>query len=300
MHATVIGLLTRAAVFVVAVTSGVYVLVDLYRWEWHRALVAGVFFLAAELALLGLSIGSRLSRLEARVQTLADDLRTADRRPGPAGPLQEPSFPWLQVVTHGRDRHVFVPILLGSGAIVSALAYLVERMASAVSGTAAGTPPAGLRVPTTLTAPGPAVGAAPAATVRRHTSAALGALAALAVAAAGIVVLRDQTMSVPEQVVADSTAVVELSVERRRWGTPTEHLGAALWAECRLRLGDRFTLTEARVTGQDRMTWRITPAPPDGLRRRFVGCVQDASIDDVQAQVHRWDTVAAPVGRPGP
>ena len=40
----------------VLVASGGYVLVYLYRWEWNRALMAGVFFLAAEIALVGAAL----------------------------------------------------------------------------------------------------------------------------------------------------------------------------------------------------------------------------------------------------
>ena len=47
--------------------SGAYVFVYLYRWEWNRALVSGVIFLAAEIALLGALILDRVARLGRRL-----------------------------------------------------------------------------------------------------------------------------------------------------------------------------------------------------------------------------------------
>ena len=37
----------------VAAISGTYLVVYLYRWEWNRAVISGVFFLAAEIAYVG-------------------------------------------------------------------------------------------------------------------------------------------------------------------------------------------------------------------------------------------------------
>ena len=52
-----------AALLTVMVAAGWYVFVYLYRWEWNRALVSGIIFLAAEVALLGALV---LERREAR------------------------------------------------------------------------------------------------------------------------------------------------------------------------------------------------------------------------------------------
>jgi hypothetical protein len=53
----------RAFFVIISVTlagSAAYVFVYLYRWEWHRALMAGVLFVAAEVALVGAAIFDRL------------------------------------------------------------------------------------------------------------------------------------------------------------------------------------------------------------------------------------------------
>ena len=60
MNARKFGVALAAVVMAVA---GWYVFVYLYRWEWNRAIVAGIIFLAAEIGLLGAALVDRLSKL---------------------------------------------------------------------------------------------------------------------------------------------------------------------------------------------------------------------------------------------
>ena len=55
MTARVLG---RVLVVVVLVASGAYFLVYLYRWQWNRALVSGLFFVAAEIAVVASVVNS--------------------------------------------------------------------------------------------------------------------------------------------------------------------------------------------------------------------------------------------------
>ena len=115
-----------AALVVVMAAAGWYVFVYLYRWEWNRAVVAGVIFLAAEIALLGAVVIGRLTTLSRRVDGLhqAPDERVLrrlrDHAPEPAKP-----FAWLE----RSQTNVFVPVLLGAGVVLSGLAWLVDRIA---------------------------------------------------------------------------------------------------------------------------------------------------------------------------
>lgn len=109
--------------------SGTYLFVYLYRWEWNRAIIAGVFFLAAEIAL---STGAVLGRLHAvetaqrRQRPDAASPRVLDHVRDAAGPPRD-HFAWLRPQP---DRMaVFVPILMGAGFVLSGLAWLVERIA---------------------------------------------------------------------------------------------------------------------------------------------------------------------------
>jgi hypothetical protein len=118
-----------ASALLVMLISGWYVFVYLYRWEWNRALVAGIIFLAAEIGLLGAALFSRLNKLGQQVDELGSSRGPVDERvlhqlrvnaPDPLKP-----FAWLD----GTRSNVFVPVLLGAGAVLSGLAWLVDRVA---------------------------------------------------------------------------------------------------------------------------------------------------------------------------
>jgi hypothetical protein len=162
MSARRIGLLAGV---VTLGASGWYVAVYLARWEWNRALMAGVLFLAAELGLLGLVLVDRLARLERRldepragvpgvvepvtaspagrsapggtrprrtevIPRTEPDPRVLARVRAAAPPSRRP-FAWLDPA----DRlSVFVPVLLGAGVLLSGVAWLVERIARLAGG----------------------------------------------------------------------------------------------------------------------------------------------------------------------
>ncbi|WP_007517408.1 hypothetical protein [Pseudofrankia saprophytica] len=116
--------------------SGLYFFVYLYRWEWNRALVSGLIFLAVEVALVGLVVSSRLTRLTRAVETSADH---PARRSRIAAHLREapdePSavFAWLRQSGSGSSAPVFIPILMGTGLALSGAAWLVERIGRATA-----------------------------------------------------------------------------------------------------------------------------------------------------------------------
>lgn len=108
--------------------SGAYMFVYLYRWEWNRALISGVIFLAAEIAVIGWVLNGRMSDLgrrvdDARSRRIAGHLDEARNRPSTA-------FEWLR----SNDRlGVFVPILMGAGLMISGVAWVVEKLAKATT-----------------------------------------------------------------------------------------------------------------------------------------------------------------------
>jgi len=110
---------------VVLLASGLYFFVYLWRWEWNRALVAGVLFVAAE---VGLATGLVLQRLNRLGQAAAPEVVARIRE---TAPPPRDHFAWLKP----RDQMgVFVPVLMGVGAVASALAWAVERLARATAG----------------------------------------------------------------------------------------------------------------------------------------------------------------------
>ena len=111
------------------VGSGAYVFVYIYRWEWNRALIMLGFFVATEVALSTALVLRALAR-EAAPRTgvdreVLDRLRAT--RP------QRDHFAWLE--QSSTRFNVFVTLLVGGGVIVSAAAWLVDRLASRVGAT---------------------------------------------------------------------------------------------------------------------------------------------------------------------
>ena len=120
-----------AVLVLTAAFASWYFFLYLTRWEWNRAIISGVIFIAAEIALLGTLVLGRIARLHDDVRDLKDRPaepraeiveRVRDADSGPRDP-----FAWLSP-KDGRTS-VFIPVLLGAGVIVSALAWVVERLA---------------------------------------------------------------------------------------------------------------------------------------------------------------------------
>ena len=111
--------------------TALYFFVYLWRWEWNRALIAGVLFVATEVAMANAMVLNRLRRMEDRLQ--APDPAVLARIRETAPPARD-HFEWLSPKS-GR-LGVFVPVLIGMGVVASGLAWLVERLARATAGPA--------------------------------------------------------------------------------------------------------------------------------------------------------------------
>ena len=115
--------------------SGMYVFVYLYRWEWNRAQVSAAIFIAAEVGLIGWLLSDRLRRVERRLEVAT--VGAADRRLQvlrTSAPPPRVGFAWL---TRQDQMSGFIPVLLGAGALLSGIAWVVERLARATAGRAA-------------------------------------------------------------------------------------------------------------------------------------------------------------------
>ena len=119
-----------AATVVSMAAAGFYFFVYLDRWEWNRALISGIIFVAGEVAFVAVMLAGRLTRIERGLQRLGEpDGRVLQRLRETAPPAPEP-FEWLSSGTGSGHVNVFVPVLLGAGIVLSGLAWLVERAAS--------------------------------------------------------------------------------------------------------------------------------------------------------------------------
>jgi hypothetical protein len=109
--------------------TALYFFVYLWRWEWNRALIAGVLFVATEVAMATAVVLSRLRRMDARLQAPDPAVLARIRETAPA---PRDHFEWL---SPQADRFsVFVPVLIGMGVVASGLAWLVERVARVTAG----------------------------------------------------------------------------------------------------------------------------------------------------------------------
>jgi hypothetical protein len=112
-----------------ALAAGVYMVVSLNRWEWNRALFFGLVVLIAEVGLATGLVLRRLNRLEHDQRALMDPaIREILRTTRPPG---RDRFAWLKEST--TRTNVFITFLVGGGVILSAVAWIVDRVASSTT-----------------------------------------------------------------------------------------------------------------------------------------------------------------------
>jgi hypothetical protein len=105
-----------------------YMIVSLNRWEWNRALFFGLIVLIAEVGLATALVLRKLGQLDHRPAPHPDALM-AIRATRPAPPDR---FEWLKDTTRGQ-LNVFITFLVDGGVIVSAVAWIVDRLGAKTS-----------------------------------------------------------------------------------------------------------------------------------------------------------------------
>jgi hypothetical protein len=105
----------------------VYMVVSLNRWEWNRALFFGLIVLIAEVALATGLVLRKLTQLKPNPE--GDPALLAILRE--TRPPTPDRFAWLKA--GNGQTHVFITFLVGGGIILSALAWLIDRIASNTS-----------------------------------------------------------------------------------------------------------------------------------------------------------------------
>lgn len=298
--------LSLAGVVAVLAASGAYALIYLFRWEWHRAIITALFFVAAEIGLGLALILRRLARLEQHLDELA-------RRPPPAatidpavlariqdaGPPARKPFAWLD--PSSPNLSVFLPFLLGIGALASGLAWVVEQLARRTT-----TPALERRLALRL-APlalpgggllGPAVAPAPApdrAGIGRSLllpMAAVTVVAALAVG--GVDWLGDAIQTRPEPRRDGVTTRIELELRGSRSAARPAQSAAILWGTCSHVLHGSVGQADIRSLGGSRMELLVPADIGPRAAERVRGCLEDAVVDRVQASVVTVEPQPAP------
>ena len=108
----------------VLASTALYFFVYLWRWEWNRAVIAGLLFVATEVAVATATVLNHLRSLDGRV-TAPDPAVLARIRD--SAPPPRDHFEWLS--PKAGHMGVFVPVLIGMGVVASGVAWLVERVA---------------------------------------------------------------------------------------------------------------------------------------------------------------------------
>ena len=109
-------------------------------------------------------------------------------------------------------------------------------------------------------------------------------LVALVLALAiGIGAMREATQNRPDVVVEGSTTTLDFDVATRRYRPGEPAAAAALWAVCSATVGGDVSPLPEAVDGHWRV--RISPAIGEHGENRLVGCLEDVTIDRVQADV---------------
>jgi hypothetical protein len=298
---------TTLIVLVVLAASGGYALVYLFRWEWHRAIIAALFFVAAE---VGLGVGvvlRRLGRLEQRLDDLVRSPRgvaAAEIDPAVLSRIHEaappPSKPFAWLDPRSSNLSVFLPFLLGIGMLASGLAWVVEQAARHTTTPALERRLARQLAPLALPAGGllgPAPVVAPVSSRPLPTRSVLVPLAAVVVVAAlvtgGFDWLEDRLETRPDARRENVSTQIDVELRGARSSAWPAQAAATLWGTCSHVL--HGTVGPASIVDNGGGQFSITVPTHIGRHAedRVRGCLEDALVDRVQASVTAVETVPA-------
>lgn len=282
---------------VAATAAGVYLFVYLYRWEWQRAVTAGLLLIIVEIFLVATVLLARLGRLERR---LADTEKRADevrRRLDQSREASPERFRWLDTrhLGGGNDTYVFVPVLMAAGVALSAVALLIQKIAAArgragaerrLAGRLAhlAAPPGGVRAVAPDIEERPAVPPGrPGRTLIRTGLwlAAAGLLAFLTFALADAIQTRPS--SLPDS--AASTVVFRVEVRGSDEASARDQAARDFWETCLRSTAVRAE--QARLTELEDGVYAgvVRPAHSEHDLLRLRGCLMDATANRAQAMV---------------
>lgn len=283
-----------------SLVCGTYTIVYLVRWEWNRAIIAGLFLVAVEVIVATLLVLERLRRIEARL----GEAEAPAPPPAPTDPalaaIREAAAPPGDHFAWIRDQagrtNVFLPVLLGAGVLASALAWAVEHVARATltparerrlaAGLGAIQLPAGglLAAPAAVSRPGPRRLRSTLATV----AVAVAVGAGIAATVAGIDFVADRTQTRPDAYVAGAGTQVELELLGAIATGDPQRIVGHLWATCtgpdvfRTRT---LPVPEVRHGAGGRVSLHVEAHIGEHALARLRGCLNDTTLDRVQARV---------------
>ena len=270
--------------------SGAYVIIDLARWEWNRAVISALVFLSALVVLVTMILFHQLRRVEQRLDDLERHRQDADTALSAlrGANAQEPSrsFRWLR---QPPDRlGVFIPVLLGAGVLLSFVAYLVERIAGLFASSTVDRRTIRHLAPDLPLGPGmfdPWTLRASRNGAHHPVVWTVTVLATLVLAIATIQGLRELTQSRPGEVTSAGTTTVVLEIGQSRHIRPVEVVAEDLWASCRLVLTQTVEVTALSTLDAGTVRLDLDRALGRTGQARLTGCFQDYTLPLVQGDV---------------
>jgi hypothetical protein len=291
--------IVRLFTLAVLLISGLYAFVYIYRWEWNRAQLCVGVFIAGEVALVGMTV---LERLNAMAEAQADRSPTAalDALRATAPPMRR-HFAWAE--KQASQMNVFVPILLGLGLVLSALAAIVEKLARATAKPHLEQRLAhrvdGLAPPATLVTDNPWDGGqaptqepVPVAprSVRKIVVRSLEGVAMIVVLGLAVRALGDVAQTRPDAVREDERTVLVLEVEAGRSRTTSAEAADTLWQVCEPLTDSRLVSGGLVQVGERRVMAVVEPALGHYATNKLTGCLNDLTLDEIRATVvQRFD-----------
>lgn len=275
-----------------AAGAGTYLVVYLYRWQWQRAVLCGILLLVVEVMLLGIVLLGRLTRIEERVKE--SDARQREltvRQEDVLVRLRQGSveregarFRWLEETT---DRtYVFVPVLMVTGVLLSGLAWVVQRIASA-TGRPAERRLAGRLAVLAAPEPGtvgeledrPALGRRSKGRIARVAAVTVvgtALLTALVVGLANLTQTRERSASDSEA----TSVLVQVDVRGADMTAERQALAAQqVWERCRDSTSVPLNHATLGSLGGGMFAGVVRPALAEHDRMRLRGCLEDAALD---------------------
>lgn len=290
-----------ALAIVILAVSGVYVVIDLARWEWNRAIISALVFLSSLVVLVAMLLFRQLHRLELRMGALE---RQGADAVGVLGMLRTTNvaaagrrFRWLE--RPPDELGVFIPVLLGAGVVLSFVAYVIERIAGAFA--TAALDPRTIRelapdLPLGAGMVEPATGATPHDPGRRPAARAATLVVTLVLAVLLIQGLRELTQSRPDELTAPGTTALVVEIEQSRQIRALPVVAEDLWSSCRSRLPAPIELVAIIPTLSHEVQLHLDRALGRTGRARLTGCLEDYTLDLVKADVLRIETSPTPTG----
>lgn len=284
MTRAVAAVVTWLSLLTVLVVAGVYTVAYLFSWQWMRAQIAGLAFVAALVVACTLAVMARLRRLERRLDGLSGVVPPAPSGEAPAGIEPRPDFRWLSAPTSAPvllglplldrlrppDDAVFIPVFLATGLVVAGLASVVERISALRHGGSVAV----------AVDPRPA----PARSYRTPRPFVLVPLVSAAVVAAVLGGLW-RTTHYRSEPLGPGITTMTVDVDRSSAGEPgvpdvTRHEAVALVGRyCSVGSGVAVRFVGVAPGPAGTTLLRVSPLLDAAARERFAGCVQDAVLD---------------------